>query len=125
MPSSIFLGLISRTMSKEKSLDVVVGPTAVGKTRLSMPLALHSGTPIVSADSRQFYRQLTIGTAKPSTEERRQAPHYFIDSHSIEETYSAGDFEREALALLEKLFQTQDVVIVVGGSGLFIKALCE
>ena len=112
-------------MSKEKSLVVVVGPTAVGKTSLAIRLAQHYGTSIVSADSRQFYRQLTIGTAKPSTEERRQAPHYFIDSHSIEETYSAGDFEREALALLEELFKTQDVVIVVGGSGLFIQALCE
>lgn len=112
-------------MSKKKSLVVVVGPTAVGKTSLAIRLAQYYDTSIVSADSRQFYRQLTIGTAKPSKEERCQAPHYFIDSHSIEETYSAGDFEKEALALLEELFKTQDVVIVVGGSGLFIQALCE
>ncbi len=109
----------------KKKLVVVVGPTAVGKTAMAIKLANHFGTVILSADSRQFYREMSIGTAKPTAEELAAAPHYFINSHSIAEDYSAGDFEREALALLDDLFKTHDTVVLVGGSGLFVRAVCE
>ena len=112
-------------MSIQKTLVVVVGPTAVGKTATAIFLAQHFHTEIISADSRQFYREMTIGTAKPDADELAAASHHFIDSHSIEEDYSAGDFERDALQLLDELFQKHDVVIMVGGSGLFIRAVCE
>ncbi len=112
-------------MYTQKTLAVVVGPTAVGKTATAIFLAQHFDTEIISADSRQFYREMSIGTAKPDADELKTAPHHFIDSHSIEEEYSAGDFEREALVLLDMLFQKQDVVIMVGGSGLFVRAVCE
>ncbi|WP_231388237.1 tRNA (adenosine(37)-N6)-dimethylallyltransferase MiaA [Sphingobacterium hungaricum] len=113
------------TSTKNKTIVVVVGPTAVGKTAMAIELAKKFSTEILSADSRQFYREMSIGTAKPSLEELAQAKHHFIDSHSITEPYSAGDFERDALVLLSNLFLTKDVAIVVGGSGLFIRALCE
>ncbi len=103
----------------------MVGPTAVGKTATAILLAQHFNTEIISADSRQFYREMNIGTAKPDAEELAAASHHFINSHSIEEEYSAGDFERDALQLLEELFKTKDVVIMVGGSGLFVRAVCE
>jgi len=112
-------------MSKKNFLIVVGGSTASGKTEMAIHLARHYGTVILSADSRQFYREMNIGTAKPTAAERATVPHYFIDSLSIEDTYSAGAFERDALALLQKLFQTHRIVVLVGGSGLFIKALCE
>lgn len=108
-----------------KTLVVVVGPTAVGKTAMAIRLAQHFDTEILSADSRQFYREMNIGTAKPDAEELASAPHHFINSHSIAEEYSAGDFERDALKLLDKLFQQHSVVIMVGGSGLFVRAVCE
>lgn len=110
---------------KKKTLVVVVGPTAVGKTATAIFLAQHFKTEILSADSRQFYKEMTIGTAKPSLEELGAAVHHFIDSHSVHEEYSAGDYEREALSLLNRLFETHDVVIAVGGSGLFVRALTE
>lgn len=103
----------------------MVGPTAVGKTATAILLAQYFNTEIISADSRQFYREMTIGTAKPDAEELAAVPHHFIDSHSIEEEYSAGDFERDALKLLDELFKTKDVVTMVGGSGLFVRAVCE
>lgn len=103
----------------------MVGPTAVGKTALAISLAKHYNTDVLSADSRQFYREMNIGTAKPSSQELTEVKHHFIDSHSIAEVYSAGDYERDALLLLHKLFQEKDIVLVVGGSGLFVKALCE
>lgn len=108
-----------------KTLACVVGPTAVGKTAMAIRLAQHVDSVIVSADSRQFYREMTIGTAKPTAEELAAAPHYFINSHSIHEDYSAGDFERDALTLLDELFVQHDVVILVGGSGLFVDAVCR
>ncbi|WP_373513168.1 tRNA (adenosine(37)-N6)-dimethylallyltransferase MiaA [Persicitalea sp.] len=108
-----------------KILIVIAGPTAVGKTELCLKLAKELDTEIISADSRQFFRELSIGTAKPTEAELRQVPHHFINSHSIAETYSAGDFERDALALLNNLFQKKDCVIMTGGSGLYIKAVCE
>lgn len=104
---------------------VVVGPTAVGKTATAIFLAQHFNTEILSADSRQFYKEMTIGTAKPNAEELEAAVHHFIDSHSVAEEYSAGDYEREALTLLSRLFETHDIVIAVGGSGLFVRALTE
>ncbi|RXK52556.1 tRNA (adenosine(37)-N6)-dimethylallyltransferase MiaA [Aquirufa rosea] len=112
-------------MAKQPILLVIAGPTAVGKTALCVELAQKLQTEIISADSRQFYRELSIGTAKPSKEEQGGIKHHFIDSHSIQEYFSPGDFERETLVLLEELFQKHPVVILTGGSGLYIKALLE
>jgi len=112
-------------LAVEKTLVCVVGPTAVGKTALAIELALHYRTVVLSADSRQFYREMTIGTAKPSREELSMVSHYFIDSHSITDDYSAGDYERDALALLDRLFAGHDLVVLVGGSGLFVNAVCQ
>ena len=112
-------------MRNQKTLIAVVGPTAVGKTSLAIGLAKKYETEIISADSRQFYRELNIGTAKPTADELAQVKHHFIDSHSIEEEYSAGDFERAGLAKLNELFLKHDKVVAVGGSGLFVRALCE
>ena len=106
-----------------KTVIVVAGPTAVGKTDLCVQLAKQLNTVVVSADSRQLYRELTIGTAKPSVAERGGVPHYFIDSHSITNPISAGQYEREALALLGQLFRTLDTVILTGGTGLYINAV--
>ncbi len=103
----------------------MAGPTAVGKTALSVRLAEQLKTEIISADSRQFFRELAIGTAKPSPEELGRVRHHFIDSHSIREAYSAGDFERDALRLLNELFRAHDAVIMTGGSGLYLRAVCE
>jgi tRNA dimethylallyltransferase len=108
-----------------KTLIVVAGPTAIGKTTAAIELAKHYKTVILSADSRQFYREMSIGTAKPTEEELAAAKHYFINSHSISETFNVGDYEKESLKLLEELFRTHDKVILVGGSGLFVKAVCE
>jgi len=112
-------------MAKKKTLIAIVGPTAVGKTAMAISLAQYFKTEIISADSRQFYREMTIGTAKPDLEELASAPHHFINSNSITQDYSAGDFEREALHKLDDLFRQHDVVVMVGGSGLFVRALCE
>lgn len=112
-------------MANKKTLIAIVGPTAVGKTAMAISLAQYFKTEIISADSRQFYREMSIGTAKPDAEELAAAPHHFINSHSIAQDYSAGDFEREALRLLDELFEQHDVVVMVGGSGLFVRALCE
>ena len=109
----------------KKYLIVVAGPTASGKTAAAVRLAKQYETVVISADSRQFYREMSIGTAKPTPEEMEGIPHFFIDSLSIFDTYTVGDFERDALALLDKLYQSHDVVVLAGGSGLFIKALCE
>ncbi|MBD1434091.1 tRNA (adenosine(37)-N6)-dimethylallyltransferase MiaA [Sphingobacterium sp. DN00404] len=109
----------------KKRLIVVVGPTAIGKTAMAITLAKHFKTEIISADSRQFYKEMSIGTAKPDVNELTEVKHHFIDSHTIEEEYSAGDFERDALSLLDTLFEKYDVVVMVGGSGLFVRAVCE
>lgn len=108
-----------------KRLIVIGGPTASGKTKLAITLAQHFNCAIISADSRQFYKQMSIGTAKPTADELRQAKHYFIDSLDITQDYSVGDFEKDALNLLENLYQNNDFAILVGGSGLYHKALCE
>ncbi len=104
---------------------MVGGPTASGKTTLGIRLAQHFNTEILSADSRQFYKEMNIGTAKPDVEELSQAKHHFIDSLSIEDNYTVGDYEKDALTLLEQLYSEHDIVIMVGGSGFFIKAVCE
>jgi len=114
-------------MAAEKHLIVIVGPTAVGKTRLAIEVARHFDTVILSADSRQFYREMTIGTAKPTPEELNAAPHYFINCLSVKqkEAWNAGIFERKALQLLEQLFAKYDAVVLTGGSGLYVRAVCE
>jgi tRNA dimethylallyltransferase len=108
-----------------KTLIVVAGPTAVGKTDVAIRLARHLGTVIVSADARQIYKELDIGTAKPSAAQLAEVPHYFISSHSIHEEYNAARYGDEALELMKKLFETNNHVILCGGSGLYIKALLE
>ncbi|MFQ3576177.1 MAG: tRNA (adenosine(37)-N6)-dimethylallyltransferase MiaA [Cytophagales bacterium] len=105
-------------------LIAIVGPTAVGKTKYAVDLALQKACPIISADSRQFYKEISIGTAKPDANEMKGVPHHFINSHSVHETFTAGDFEKEGILLLEKLFQNHDEVILVGGSGMYVNALC-
>jgi len=112
-------------MAAQKTLLVITGPTATGKTAAAVEIAQRLNTEIVSADSRQFYREMSIGTAKPSAEELAAVKHHFIDSHSIHDNFTVGDFEKEGLAVIESLFQQHDVVLLVGGSGLFIKAICE
>ena len=109
---------------KIKHLIVIEGPTASGKTGLSVALAKRLNTSVLSADSRQFYKELSIGTAKPSREEQDGVPHFFIDSHSIMEEVSASQFEKEALQVLENEFLSKDVVVMTGGSGMFIDAVC-
>lgn len=112
-------------MSQENYLIIIAGPTAVGKTELCLRLAEKLNTEIISADSRQFFRELSIGTAKPTNSELSRVKHHFINSHSIAEAYSAGDFERDVLQLLPQLFERTNRVIMTGGSGLYIKAVCE
>lgn len=113
------------SLEGNKTLIIVGGPTASGKTALAIRLAQHFGTEILSADSRQFYREMAIGTAKPTPEELQLVKHHFIDSLSIAEAYTVGDFERDALKVLDEIFQTHSVAVVTGGSGLYLKALCE
>lgn len=108
---------------KTKTLISVVGPTAIGKTALAIQLAQHFGTEIISADSRQFFREMAIGTAKPSAAELAAAKHHFIDSHSVSQLFSTGDFEVEGLKKLDEIFRKHDVAIMVGGSGLYVNAL--
>lgn len=108
-----------------KVLKVMEGPTAVGKTALAIEWAKRYDTEIVSADSRQFYRELNIGVARPSEKELAEVPHHFIACKSVEDYYSVSRYEEEALMLLEKLFTRHDTVILVGGSGLYVNALCH
>jgi len=108
-----------------KRLLYVAGPTASGKTALAIALAKHFDTEIISCDSRQFYKEMTLGTAVPSTKELAAAPHHFIQQRSIQEPYSIGVFQCEALKTLKKLFKTKDTVILVGGSGMYADALID
>jgi tRNA dimethylallyltransferase len=110
---------------QKKKLIVITGPTAVGKTSLSVQLAKLFDTEVVSADSRQLFRELTIGTAKPSATELKEVPHHFINSHSIGEHYDAATFGRDALRLIRNLFAEHQYVVLCGGSGLYIKAVTE
>jgi tRNA dimethylallyltransferase len=106
-----------------KLLVIIAGPTCSGKTRLAIDLAIQFNTEIVSADSRQFYRELTIGTAKPNEYELREIPHHLINSNSISRPLNAGNYASEAKKILNRLFGTFDIVIMVGGSGLYIDAV--
>lgn len=106
-------------------LLIILGPTAVGKTDFAIERALECGSPVVSCDSRQIYKELKIGTAPPSSEQLARVRHYFIFSHSVNDYYTAGRYEIEALALLEELFKTRSTVVMAGGSGLYIDALCN
>lgn len=108
-----------------KRLLVIVGPTGSGKTDLSIRLARHYGAPILSTDSRQFYRGMAIGTAQPTPDQLQSAEHHFIASHDLKEDLNCGSYETQALSCLEKLFAKHDWVIAVGGSGLYVRALCE
>jgi len=108
-----------------KKLIVITGPTAVGKTEVALKLADHFNTEIISADSRQIFKELEIGTAKPSAEELHCVQHHFINTHSIDQTYDAGAYGRDALALILSLFEKRDTLILCGGSGLYIKAVLE
>jgi tRNA dimethylallyltransferase len=110
---------------KMKRLLVIGGPTAGGKTSLSIALAKHFNTVILSADSRQFYKEMNIGTAKPSVEEQNGIPHFFVDSHSIHEALTAAQYANQALEVLNDQFQQHDTIILTGGSGMFIDALCK
>ena len=108
-----------------KYLITIVGPTAIGKTALSIALAQHFKCEIISCDSRQFFKEMTIGTAVPNQEELQAATHYFIQNKSIFENYTVGDYEKEALLKLEELFQKNDYAILIGGSGLYVDALLK
>ncbi len=108
----------------KNTIIIVTGPTAVGKTALCIKLAQHINAEIISADSRQFYQELSIGTAKPSREEQQGIPHHFIDFLSITQDYNANDFEKDALKKIDELFSRQKNVIVTGGSGLYLDILC-
>jgi tRNA dimethylallyltransferase len=108
-----------------KYLITIVGPTAIGKTALSIALAKHFNCEIISCDSRQFFKEMTIGTAVPNQEELQSATHHFIQNKSIFENYTVGDYEKEALLKLEELFQTNDFAILIGGSGLYVDAILK
>ena len=125
----IFVGWVSlpRIMEKlaENTVIIIAGPTAVGKTAFAISLAQHFQTAIISADSRQCYREMRIGVARPSEAELAAVKHYFIASHTVTDELNAGSFEKYALAAAEEIFQKNRVAIMVGGTGLYIKAFCE
>ncbi|PWL28279.1 MAG: tRNA (adenosine(37)-N6)-dimethylallyltransferase MiaA [Fluviicola sp. XM-24bin1] len=107
-----------------KHLIVIAGPTASGKTSIGVAIAKHFNTCVVSADSRQFYKEVSIGTAKPDLEEQQGVTHHFINSHQLEDEVTAAQYEKEGLVILEEEFKDKDVVVLVGGSGMFVDALC-
>ncbi len=113
------------SVKNKKSLVVLLGPTGVGKTEISLNIAEFYGCPIVSSDSRQFYRELKIGTAAPNDDQLSRVKHYFIGSHSIFDEYNAGQYELDVIDLLKKLFLENDVVLLVGGSMMYIDAVCN
>ncbi len=114
---------MSEISSNNKTLISIVGPTAIGKTNLAIEIARYFQTEIISCDSRQFFKEMKIGTAVPSDEELNQVKHHFIQNISIHEKYSVGDFERDGLKFLEHFFETNQVAVMVGGSGLYEKAI--
>jgi tRNA dimethylallyltransferase len=109
----------------KKTLIVITGPTAVGKTALCLDLATHLGIPIINADSRQIYRELKIGTAQPTEEQMQQVKHYFVGTLGLEDYYSASLFEQQVLELLDQLFQLHDYALITGGSMMYIDAVCD
>ena len=111
--------------SSKKTLITIVGPTAVGKTSLSILIASYFNTEIISCDSRQFYKEMTIGTAVPEKVELAVVPHHFIQNRSVFEDYNVGTYERDALNVLDTLFKKHNTVVMVGGSGLYVKAVLE
>jgi tRNA dimethylallyltransferase len=111
--------------NKVNTVIVVAGPTAVGKTSFAIALAQHFKTEVISADSRQCYKEMKIGVARPTEEELAAVKHYFIASHSVDEDLNAGSFEKYALAAADEIFQKNKVAVMVGGTGLYIKAFCE
>ena len=110
---------------KTKTLIIILGPTAIGKTSISIKLAKHYNTQIISADSRQFYKELKIGAAPPSKEELSEVQHHFIHNLSVNEDYNVGKFEEDALRKIEELLKEKEKIIMVGGSGLYIDAICK
>jgi tRNA dimethylallyltransferase len=114
-----------KSLYTNKTVFIIVGPTAVGKTTFAIELAKHLNTEIISADARQCYQEMNIGVARPSNQELAQVPHHFIATHSIQDSINASVFEQYALDKVEELFTTRDTVVMVGGTGLYIKAFCE
>ena len=112
-------------MNSTKRVIIIVGPTAIGKTALSIDIAKRLNTEIISCDSRQFYKELLIGAAPPSSKELAQVKHHFIHNLSVANDYNAGAFELDAMARIEQLHKTKDTIIIVGGSGLYINAVCK
>ena len=112
-------------MSSAKTLIVITGPTAVGKTQLCLDIARHFDIPIINADSRQIFKELSIGTAKPSAEELQQVRHYFVGTLSLQDYYSASLFESQVMTLLGTLFQQSDYALMAGGSMMYIDAVCD
>lgn len=112
-------------MNSGKKLLIVLGPTAVGKTSYAIRLAKECGSPVISCDSRQIYKEMSIGTAVPSKEELAEVKHYFIQCRSVRDYYTAGLYELDATALVEELFKTHDTLVMCGGSGLYIEAFCN
>jgi tRNA dimethylallyltransferase len=112
-------------MANQKYLISIVGATAIGKTALSIKVAQHFNCPIISSDSRQFYKEMSIGTAVPNAIELNAATHYFIQNRSIFDNYNVGQFEKEALSKLDTLFSKNDVVVMIGGSGLYVDAVLK
>ena len=109
-----------------KKLVIILGPTGVGKTDFSIRKALEAGSPVISCDSRQLYREMTVGTAVPTPEQLAAVRHYFIQDHTVTEVFSAGDYEREALALIDRLFaEGHETLIMSGGSMMYIEAVCS
>lgn len=109
----------------QKFLVVITGPTGIGKTSVSIDVARYFQSEIISSDSRQIFRELSIGTAVPDAEERKAVPHHFVHSHSLEEDYNASRFEKDVLELLEKLYMKHNMVLLVGGSMLYVDAVCK
>jgi tRNA dimethylallyltransferase len=112
-------------VSSAKTLIVITGPTAVGKTALCLEIAQHFGIPIINADSRQIYRELKVGTASPTDEQLRQVPHYLVGTLSLQDYYSASLFEQQVLEILNKEFQKHDIALLTGGSMMYIDAVCD
>ncbi len=108
-----------------KLLVVIAGPTAIGKTEVAIAVAKHYDTEIISADARQFYREMNVGTAKPDALQLAEVKHHFINSHSIKEAYNAGQYEEDALKTLDEIYKTNNIAIMAGGSGLYIHAVCN